>query len=129
MFKVPGEGIVKWDFNYNEFKQDEYYQISLANYLVGIEDEAYAIRKCESGDNYNITNGHGLSTSSGAYQFIDGTWKSTWINVIREDPPTQRAYQATPREQDRAFAALWDDGDGKRHWYPSRSCWISKINR
>lgn len=58
----------------------------------------------------------GRSSASGAYGFLDGTWRSV---TGRSD----RAYQATPADQDAAFYKLWDGGRGSFHWNASRSCW------
>lgn len=63
------------------------------------------------------------SSASGAFQFLDGTWVWVWQDLIGEDPPTPRAYQAAPHDQYRAFHALWNGGSGENHWRPSRQCW------
>jgi len=57
-----------------------------------------------------------VSSASGAYQFIDSTWKS----VTGLAPP---ASAHSPDVQDRAFEDLWDGGSGAYHWNASRSCW------
>lgn len=82
---------------------------------------ASAIGWCESRDDYQAQNP--VSSASGRYQFIDGTWQWTWESVIGKEPPTPRAYQASQAQQDKAFYALWDEGRGARHWSPSQSCW------
>lgn len=61
------------------------------------------IRGRESGGNYTISK-NALSTASGSYQFIDGTWasvsKATGVGINYT-----RAYQAPPVDQD--YNALW----------------------
>lgn len=75
---------------------------------------AHAIRRCESGGNYQAKNP--ISSASGAWQFIDATWE--WVTGL---PAPANAYP--PHVQDQAFLALWDGGDGWRHWEPSIACW------
>lgn len=81
------------------------------------------IRGCESGNgphhpgSYHITNGHGRSTSSGAYQFLDGTW-ARW----RGESTAPRAYLASRAEQDAAAVRLFN-AQGTRPWLASRGCW------
>lgn len=77
------------------------------------------IIQCESG-NRNVENGGtpgGVSTASGYFQFVNGTWNAFGG---REFAP--RAIQATKAEQtivaNRAFAR-----NGLRDWNASRSCW------
>ena len=73
-----------------------------------------AIRWCESRDDYHAENPD--SSASGAFQFIDSTWR--WVTGLR--PPAS----AHPRPvQDAAFRRLWDGGDGADHWAPSSHCW------
>lgn len=100
----------------------------------GLSGARLMIADCESGDrradgtavphSYNWTgiNQQG-SSASGAFQFLDGTWAWVWSDILGEPPPTARARDATPAQQTRAFDALWDNGRGASHWYPSRSCW------
>lgn len=65
---------------------------------------AACIRGRESGDGYSTNTGNGYS---GAYQFDDSTWKAAGGS-------TAHAYQASPAEQDAAFA----------RWYPGHpSAW------
>lgn len=74
---------------------------------------------CESGGNPTVQNA--VSTASGLFQFINGTWAAYGG---REFAPT--AKQATVEQQyivaNRAFAA-----EGYRPWNASKSCWGGKI--
>lgn len=72
------------------------------------------IRECESHGNYRAENG--VSTASGAYQFVDGTWRS----VTGLQPPASAYSRAV---QDRAAVKLWAGGKGAHHWAASRHCW------
>jgi len=72
------------------------------------------IRRCESSNNYRAQNSH--STASGAYQFIDATWRGT-----TGLPGHAKNYP--PATQDRAFVKLWAGGKGAHNWNASRSCW------
>jgi hypothetical protein len=95
--------------------------------------DAAAIAACESGgrlaDNTATLGSHdwqarnSSSTASGAFQFIDGTWHWVWEGLIGSAAPARTAADATPRQQLRAFEALWRDGAGAHHWQPSASCW------
>lgn len=101
---------------------------------VELEGDRRLIADCESGNrtsdgnavtgSYNWTgvNQQG-SSASGAFQFLDGTWEWVWSDIIGQPPPTSRARDALPRQQVLAFDALWDNGNGASHWYPSRTCW------
>jgi hypothetical protein len=72
------------------------------------------IRRCESGGNYRAQNSH--STASGAYQFINDTWRGvTGLPGSAKDYP--------PAVQDRAFIKLWAGGRGAHNWDASRHCW------
>lgn len=77
------------------------------------------IRGCESGSgpsspgNYRAENSR--STASGAYQFLDGTWRST----TGLKPPAS-AYP--PAVQDAAALTLYRRS-GTRPWNASRHCW------
>jgi hypothetical protein len=108
--------------------------------LQGSEFEnAAAIASCESG--HRLDDGtadlhthewqaqNGVSSASGAFQFVDGTWNWVWQDLIGEDPPTARARDAEPHEQLRAFFTLWKDGEGAHHWDASRSCWQPMLQR
>lgn len=97
----------------------------VVDHLDGIETAADAIGWCESRDDYHAQNP--VSTASGKYQFIRGTWLWVWEAFIGEPAPTVHAKHADPSDQDRAFAALWDDGEGWQHWEASRTCWQPKI--
>lgn len=80
----------------------------------GLPSEAQweALRQCESGGNYSITNPSGLYR--GAYQFSQATWN--WIagahypNLVGVDPA-----QAAPRAQDRMARKLYEVA-GWRQW-------------
>jgi hypothetical protein len=72
------------------------------------------IRHCESGGNYRAQNG--TTTASGAYQFVNGTWRG-----VTHLPPPARIYP--PAVQDRAFVKLWAGGAGAHNWDASRHCW------
>lgn len=74
---------------------------------------AACIRKYESGGNYRAENPS--SSASGAYQFIDSTWRAI---TGRSD----RAKDAPPAVQDAAFYELWDGGRGAHHWVTASRC-------
>ena len=71
------------------------------------------IRWCESRNNYKAENPR--STASGAYQFLDGTWRS--VTGLR--PP---ASAHSPAVQDAAFRKLFA-ASGTRPWNASKGCW------
>lgn len=83
------------------------------------------IRSCESGPNGYATHGHALdfdyyltnpsSTASGAYQFLDGTWRST-------TGLSGRAKNYPPAVQDAAALKLFA-AEGTTPWLASKSCW------
>jgi nucleoid-associated protein YgaU len=84
-----------------------------------------AIRACESGDR-NVEHGGdpgGVSTASGYYQFVNGTWRTFGGTEF-----AARAIAASKEEQtvvfERAYAAnkLVD-------WEASRACWQPKVGR
>lgn len=95
------------------------------DHLDGIETAADAIGWCESRDDYQAQNP--ASTASGRYQFINSTWQWVWEDLIGKPAPTERAKHADPVKQDRAFAVLWNDGQGASHWAPSEHCWEGRI--
>jgi nucleoid-associated protein YgaU len=78
-----------------------------------------AVIQCESGGDPKAQNDH--STASGAYQFINATWKTYGGS-------TTRARDASLAEQhrvaDRAYVK-----NGLRDWEASRSCWQPKMGR
>lgn len=63
------------------------------------------VKQCESGGDYGAVNPNG---HYGAWQFSQGTWNSVG--------GTGRPDQASPAEQDRRAAMLWDGGRGASHW-------------
>ena len=90
------------------------------------------IADCESGNhlangraargsyNWNSINQQG-SSASGAFQFIDSTWRWVAHDMLGYTQyPTARS--APPYVQIEAFDWLWANG-GKQHWSPSSSCW------
>jgi hypothetical protein len=64
---------------------------------------------CESGGNYRAENLSNPAHPSGAYQIIDDTWK-------RNGGSTPTAAQASPAEQDRVAARIWNGGAGRGQW-------------
>jgi hypothetical protein len=71
------------------------------------------IRWCESRDNYKAQNSR--SSASGAWQFIDGTWRS-----VTGLPGSAKDYDKAT--QDAAFRKLFA-ASGTRPWAASRGCW------
>ena len=72
------------------------------------------IRGCESGHDYTARNPR--SSASGAFQFIDSTWRAYG------DSRWPRAYLAPRDVQDAAALRLYRDS-GTSPWNASRSCW------
>jgi hypothetical protein len=78
------------------------------------------IRRCivwrESNGQYRVRSR--VSTASGAYQFIDGTWRN---NSGLSAPASAHSRY----EQDRVFWKLWNHGKGWRHWWYGQryACW------
>lgn len=81
---------------------------------VSPEVAADAVAWCESEDSYTAENP--VSTASGRYQFLDGTWE--WVTGL---PGPASAY--APEVQDAAFLELWADGAGASHWSETEACW------
>lgn len=75
------------------------------------------IRFCESSNNYRATNP--TSTASGAYQFLDGTWRGIPRSITGG---TSRAMYASVAQQDAAFDWLYARS-GTAPWASSRGCW------
>jgi len=73
-----------------------------------------AIRGCESGHDYTARNPR--SSASGAFQFIDSTWRAYG------DSRWTRAYLAPREVQDAAALRLYQ-ASGTSPWNASRSCW------
>lgn len=74
-----------------------------------------AIKTCESIGNYTATNP--ASTASGAYQFLDSTWRS-----LRASAGYARAKDAPAAVQDAAAIELYR-AQGTTPWASSQSCW------
>lgn len=102
----------------------------------GLSGHRLIIADCESGDrlangravtgSYNWTgiNQQG-SSASGAFQFIDSTWRWVAHDVLGYTQyPTARS--APPHVQIEAFDWLWANG-GKGHWLASAACWSGKL--
>lgn len=63
------------------------------------------VKQCESGGDYTAVNPNG---HYGAWQFSQSTWNSVG--------GTGRPDQASPAEQDKRAAILWNGGKGASHW-------------
>lgn len=74
---------------------------------------AACIRKYESGGNYRALNPS--SGASGAYQFLDSTWKA-----VTGLPG--KAMNYSPSIQDAAFYKLWNNGRGANQWVTAGRC-------
>lgn len=81
------------------------------------------IRHCESGNNYRAQNRS--SSASGAYQFVDRTWRSIPTSVRGN---ASRAKDASPAQQDAAFRHHWSN-TGSRAWNASYRCWYPRAER
>ena len=75
------------------------------------------IRFCESTNNYTAQNK--LSTASGAWQFLDSTWRGYGFS---ERYHVSKAKYASPFQQDEAFVYAYEQ-DGTRPWNESKGCW------
>lgn len=77
-----------------------------------MQDVAACIRKHESHHNYDAENP--VSTASGAYQFIDSTWRGNakWVKGAKQ---YRRASDAPPHVQDAVFIHSVKNG-GLKHW-------------
>ncbi len=73
------------------------------------------IKQCESGGNYRAVNP--ASGASGAYQFLDSTWRT-----LPQSRGYAKAMHAPPGRQDRAAQTLYAR-QGTRPWNASRACW------
>lgn len=73
------------------------------------------IKQCESGGNYRALNPE--SGASGAYQFLDSTWRE-----MPQSRGYRKAMYAPPGRQDRAAQTLYAR-QGTRPWNASRACW------
>lgn len=73
------------------------------------------IRECESGGDYRAQNAH--SSASGAYQFVDGTWRS-----LDASKGYARAKHAPKSVQDKAARELLAE-QGTSPWNASKHCW------
>ena len=73
------------------------------------------IKWCESGGNYRAVNP--ASGASGAYQFLDSTWRA-----LPQSTGYAKASYAPPAVQDRAAQTLYAQM-GTRPWNASRACW------
>ena len=73
----------------------------------------WRIRRCESGGDYRAANPR--STASGAWQFLDSTWRG-----VTGLPGRARDY--SPAVQDRAALKLYRSS-GTRPWNASKGCW------
>ncbi len=76
-----------------------------------------AIRRCESGGNYQAANQR--SSARGAYQFLVSSW-AAYGHAARYG--VFEAHRATNAQQDEAAVITWKR-DGTRPWNASRSCW------
>jgi|GEM_PF-6282459 len=83
-----------------------------AGHGVNVPIVMLVIRCCESLNNYTVQNG--VSTASGAYQFLNGTWANQF--------GVSRAMYATPAQQDQAAVKEWQR-NGTRPWNASKNCW------
>lgn len=84
---------------------------------VVVPDLLLRIRFCESTNDYLAA--HRVSTASGAYQFLDGSWD--WYGHAASYGVVE-ARLATPAQQDEA-AVTTILRVGARPWAESRSCW------
>ena len=78
------------------------------------------VRQCESGGDYSIEyEGPKNSTASGAFQFLDSTWRAYGFD---QKYGVTRAMFATPAQQDAAFVEAYNR-DGLTPWAASKHCW------
>lgn len=80
---------------------------------------AQCVKAHESGGRYGVTNGHGQSSSAGAYQFITSTWRgnakwSKWQGTFPARPYA-RAHHAPAWIQDLVFLHALRNG-GMHAW-------------
>lgn len=79
---------------------------------INVPIELIVIRCCESRNNYVAQNS--VSSASGAYQFVDGTWAGRF--------GVSKARFATRAQQDIAAVDLWR-ARGTQPWEASKHCW------
>src|SRR4051812_8114712 len=80
-----------------------------------------AIASCESGGK-NVRNSSGISTASGYWQIVNGTWKA---HGGLKFAPT--AIQATYEEQLQVASNILNGGQGLSAWSESKHCWSKKV--
>ncbi len=83
----------------------------------GIPAVLVAIRECESGGSYTAENPS--STASGAFQYLDSSWRS-YGYAARYG--VSRASMASPAQQDEAALDTLARS-GTTPWNASRGCW------
>jgi hypothetical protein len=75
---------------------------------------------CESSGDPQAQNP--VSTASGLYQFINGTWLWVWQDLKGVEPPTDEAWQAPVELQTVAAKKLYSIM-GLTPWAASQHCW------
>lgn len=73
----------------------------------------YALRMCESTNNYQINNGNGFR---GAYQFVQATWNSVVQRMGRDDLYGVPVNQVAPADQDAVTVWWWNHGSPHDEW-------------
>lgn len=92
--------------------------LALAPPAVAAELPPDSIVQCESGGDPRAQNP--VSTASGKYQMIDGTWKAYGGGQY-----AAKARLATEAQQDAVAAKLWA-AEGSAPWNASKHCWGGK---